>query len=125
MISGGEKMAIFETVIKGIGKDADLFAEEKMMILFGEDAPENLTDYCYKIRLSKSFGDFTTQDKLYFDDQSYKITSIGSLVKKNLDELGHITIKFDGSIIPELPGTLYVEKKQMPKIFCGTKIIVI
>ncbi|MCH0446252.1 PTS sorbitol transporter subunit IIA, partial [Enterococcus faecium] len=26
-----------------------------------------------------------------------------------LNELGHITIKFDGSHEPELPGTMYVE----------------
>ncbi|HAP8255329.1 TPA: PTS sorbitol transporter subunit IIA, partial [Enterococcus faecium] len=38
------------------------------------------------------------------------------------NELGHITIKFDGSHEPELPGTMYVEDKEMPHLRKGTII---
>ncbi|MDU1625835.1 MAG: PTS glucitol/sorbitol transporter subunit IIA, partial [Staphylococcus epidermidis] len=46
----------------------------------------------------------------------------GTSVNKNLRDLGHITIKFDGSISAEQSGTLYVENKEMPKIQEGTVI---
>jgi len=118
-------MKIFETTVKDIGKDAELFAEESIVILFGEDAPESLTDYCYKIELVLTTDELTTEQYVIFDSQRYQITSVGSLVKRNLDELGHITIKFDGSKEAELPGTLYVEEKEMPEIKIGTKISIV
>lgn len=115
-------MKIFETTVKGIGKDAALFAEEAIVILFGENAPDSLAGYCYQIETVASEGDFTTEQQVTFDNQSYQVTAVGSLVKRNLDELGHITIKFDGSEEAELPGTLYVEEKKMPEIEVGSRI---
>lgn len=56
---------------------------------------------------------------LLIDQKPFKITAVGNVVNQNLSMLGHITIKFDGSIAPELPGTLYVEEKEMTPITVG------
>lgn len=92
------------------------------MILFGDEAPETLTDYCYKIELNQVRKEITCDMKLCFDKQMYVITAVGDVVQTNLNELGHITIKFDGSHEPELPGTMYVEDKEMPHLRKGTII---
>lgn len=117
-------MTIFNTTITNIGAEAEMFQAEKMIILFGENAPESLADYCYNIQLNKASEEITTEMTLTIADTAYSITAVGSVVTKNLNELGHITIKFDGSTEAELPGTLYVEAKEMPEITVGSTITI-
>ena len=42
---------MYKTLVKKIGQDAGAFEEEKMIILFGDNAPEELADYCYIIEV--------------------------------------------------------------------------
>lgn len=113
---------IFETQVTNIGPEAEMFQAENMLIFFGDEAPDTLADYCYNIELKASTGEILPGMTFTFDDQAYQITAVGDVVKKNLDDLGHITLRFDGSAEAELPGTLYVEAKAMPTIHVGTKI---
>ena len=115
-------MSVFTTTVLSIGPEAELFKEEKMVILFGKDAPETLADYCYNIEVNPVEGAITTTQELVIDQQRYQITSVGDIVLSNLENLWHITIKFDGSTTPELPGTLYVEDKPMPEISISSTI---
>ncbi|MEM5596174.1 PTS glucitol/sorbitol transporter subunit IIA [Niallia circulans] len=39
--------------------------------------------------------------------------------------MGHITLRFNGATTPELPGTLYIEDKDMPVLEIGTKIRIV
>lgn len=117
-------MVVFSTNVVDIGNEAELFKEEKMMILFGKEAPDALAEYCYNIEVNTTSDEIQKDMYLKFDNQAYKITSVGNVVRKNLDLLGHITIKFDGSTQPELPGTLYVEDKELPQMKIGTKVVI-
>ncbi|NMD68738.1 PTS glucitol/sorbitol transporter subunit IIA [Bacillus sp. DNRA2] len=116
---------IYENKIKSIGPMADSFLEEKMFILFGNDAPQDLKDYCYNIEVVGVDGEIEAGQKLLIDDQEFAITSVGGLVQKNLSSLGHITLRFDGSTSPELPGTLYLENKEIPELGLGTELKII
>ncbi|MDV8169566.1 PTS glucitol/sorbitol transporter subunit IIA, partial [Streptococcus pneumoniae] len=40
---------MYKTLVKKIGEEAEAFKDEKMIILFGENAPEELVDFCYTI----------------------------------------------------------------------------
>lgn len=115
-------MSVFETEIIAVGPEAELFKDEKMVILFGKDAPDTLKDYCYSIKINSVEGSITTDSTLTMGDTSYEVTAVGEVVQKNLEDLGHITIKFDGSTSAELPGTLYVEEKEIPELTIGTHI---
>lgn len=109
-------MTIFKTKVKGIGLEAALFKAEKMIILFGEAAPDGLAEYCYNIEINQTTQPIEEGMQLFVDGKKFKITAVGSVVNQNLNTLGHITIKFDGSTVAELPGTLYVEDKTIPDI---------
>lgn len=98
------------------------FLSEKMLILFGDEAPAGLIDYCFGVDLHPVDGQIEVGDLVTFNQQTYKITAVGGLVQKNLVGLGHITMKFDGSTSPDLAGTLYLEDKDVPDIEIGTKI---
>lgn len=106
---------IYQTEIKSIGTEAAAFEAEKMVILFGDNAPDELVDFCYIIDINEVNGDITEENVLKVDDTEYKITKIGSAVKKNLNDLGHITLKFDGGENAEQSGTLYLEDKALPE----------
>ncbi|MPQ23891.1 PTS glucitol/sorbitol transporter subunit IIA [Bacillus paralicheniformis] len=111
---------LYETKINRIGDQATAFSDEKMLILFGEGAPDELKDYCLSIDIKPVEGDFNEGDELILGGESYKITAVGGAVRQNLANLGHITLKFDGSASAELPGTLYLERKeQLPEVSAG------
>ncbi len=117
-------MEIYKTTVKGIGAEAKLFENEKLLILFGENAPDTLKDYCYNIEVLPIEQTIASGMKLQFDHQSFQITAVGDQVQKNLSDLGHISINFNGEKLAELPGTLYVEAKTYPQVSIGTVITI-
>lgn len=100
---------VYQTHINKIGSSVSEFLEEKMFILFGDNAPVELSDYCLLINVNEIKGVIEKGNFLVLDDKEFAITSVGGMVKKNLGSLGHITLKFDGAVTPELPGTLHLE----------------
>lgn len=120
-----DMIIIYENKIKSIGTLANSFLEEKMLILFGNGAPQDLKDFCYNIDVIGTNGKIQAGQKLYINDEKFEITSVGDVVERNLTSLGHITLRFDGSTTPELPGTLYLENKEVPLIELGTEIKIV
>ncbi|MBD1379511.1 PTS glucitol/sorbitol transporter subunit IIA [Metabacillus arenae] len=116
---------IYETKVNKIGSMVSAFLEDKMLILFGENAPAELTDYCLSINVKALADDIHNGDVLVLGDKEYRITAVGSAVKQNLSSLGHITLKFDGSESPELPGTLYLESKDIKEVEEGDLLQVV
>ncbi|GIO18992.1 PTS sorbitol transporter subunit IIA [Oceanobacillus oncorhynchi subsp. incaldanensis] len=115
---------MYQTTIKSIGKDAKAFEAEKMMVLFGDNAPNELADFCYVIDLVSVDEDIAVGDILKLDNVSYQITSVGDAVRKNLNDLGHITLKFDGSTTAGQSGSLYLEEKEIVDVKPGSTITI-
>ncbi|PMB85082.1 PTS sorbitol transporter subunit IIA [Dolosicoccus paucivorans] len=107
-------MSIYKTSVTNIGADAEMFVAEEMIILFGENAPDDLKDYVYNIVVTPLNGEISPGQSLLIDGEAFEITAVGNVVGQNLEQLGHITLKFDGSKQAELPGTLYLESKSVP-----------
>lgn len=99
---------IFDTTVQGIGSEAASFAAEGMYVLFGDNAPAALADYCYTIVMNPTTAEIQPGHNLLLDGATFPVTAVGSLVRKNLDGLGHITINFDGAAVPALEGNLHV-----------------
>lgn len=113
---------MFKTNIIQIGKAADYFRSQGLLVLFSDETDGISPDYCYKINRKPIAGEIEEGMVLYLDQQPYTITAVGSDVKDNLDKYGHITMRFDGSRSAELPGTLYLEKKSLPLIDTGMEV---
>lgn len=118
-------MVIYENVIKDIGVEAKVFDGEQMIILFGDDAPDTLKDFCYIINVKNVNKSIEKGQILVIDDSEFKITAVGSIAEKNLINLGHITISFTADEEALLPGTIYVECKNVPKLKIGSKIMIL
>lgn len=113
---------VYQTTINRIGSSVADFLGENMFILFGDNAPAELADYCLLINVNEIAGEIGQGDVLVFNNKEYKITAVGDAVNKNLGSLGHITLKFNGSDTPELPGTLYLEDADIQVPEAGSQI---
>lgn len=112
---------LFEVTATKIGELVAEFAEQKLLILFDENAPEELHDITVLHTDRKNTGEITSDDVLLIDGQSFQITFVGDTANNTIQELGHVTIKFDGAS-GDLPGTICVEEKPVPNVQAGSKI---
>ena len=114
---------IFEAKVIQVGPEAqNMIQDANMLILFGEEAPEDLAEYCFKIDNKDLLGSIQKGGKLVVDSEEYLITAVGNVVEKNLTGLGHITISFDASEEGSLPGTLHLAAEKEVVIAQGTTI---
>ena len=114
---------IFEAKVIQVGPEAqNMIQDANMLILFGEEAPEDFAEYCFKIDNKDLLGSIQKGGKLVVDSEEYLITAVGNVVEKNLTGLGHITISFDASEEGSLPGTLHVAAEKEVVIAQGTTI---
>lgn len=124
VLGGIDMKTIYESTVLELGPDVDMFMEEKMLIIFNETAPKDLRDIAVIHTAAPLEGVIAIGDVLSFDDQSYRVTFVGSKVNETVQELGHCTIAFNGEDHADLPGTLCVEAKEMPVISASTKILI-
>ncbi len=117
---------IYETKVKELGSLVESFLEENMMILFKDNAPDELRDYCVLHDGNVLTEKVTAGDVFCIGEKEYEIVFVGDQVQKNLQDLGHITIRFNGNEEGEsLEGSLYVEKKSVALPAIGDEIKII
>ena len=113
---------IYNNKVKSKGALVDSFEGESMFILFGDNAPDTLKDFCYGIDVKNATEEIKPGQFVVIDGTKFKITALGDIAQRNLESLGHVTISFDGATAATLPGTINVEKVDMPKLDIGTEI---
>jgi len=109
-----------------IVKIGDLVKEflnrEKLLVLYDEMAPMELHDISVIHTKGQLNTDVEIGDRLYIDKKEFEVTAIGSLANKNIKEIGHVCLKFDGMKTPELPGYIHVNGDEINDISIGLKI---
>ena len=105
------------------GQVKDFIAAAKMIIMFDEAmALPELRDACV-MHTGNELTDMIKPGDIYkISGAEFKIVKVGSEVQKNLMNLGHITIKFDGGEGDVLEGSIHVEEKPIPEIKPGDMI---
>lgn len=113
---------LFTSTIVSIGEMVDDFLKENTLILFNEDAPEELHDIAVLHTKSEEAGTIEPGDIFLLGDLSLKVTSVGEKANETLQTIGHCTVKADGSGEPQLPGTIHVEDADLPSLTIGVKV---
>ncbi|SQI37264.1 PTS system glucitol/sorbitol-specific transporter subunit IIA [Leminorella richardii] len=103
------KQAIWRAQISAVGKEAAGFLSEGRIILFSDQAPQDLIDYCLVHGGSSLTKPIAVGQHLELYGKVYPITAVGEVASQNLEQLGHITLQFDGATQPELPGTVHLD----------------
>lgn len=116
---------IYSTIVKNQGPLAEEFIGEKMIILFNENAPAELAEFCV-LHIGNELTDTVEiGDILKINDTEYKIVEVGCEVQKNLGNLGHIALRFNNNADGEsLEGSIYLEDKEVSLPQVGTEIAI-
>ncbi len=119
-----EKLVHSSKIVK-IGPNANDFIPENMVIFFNEHVPPYLADYCYL--LDEGEGQCTARpgDYIKLGGECFQITAVGEAAMQNYASLGHLVIRFDGDRTPVQPGTVHVERKEIPPLEVGTTVSIV
>ena len=112
---------IYTTHVLQVEAQVSSFQNGDFIILFGMNVPDELKAYSYIIDIEKA-NPIQPGQILMIDGISYRITAIGSEVMDTLQTMGHCTIRFNGATKAQMPGTIYVEKKDVPSLHVGSSI---
>jgi len=116
---------IYHSVISSVGMFALDVLADGMLITFKEGAPADLADYCFTHSHGELMADLAVGQIIKLGQLSYPITAVGEVATTNFRELGHITIRFDGEKLAELPGSVHVEGDAPQGLHAGDSIMVI
>ncbi|MCX8582289.1 PTS glucitol/sorbitol transporter subunit IIA [Gilliamella sp. B3482] len=113
---------IYQSKINQIGEFAPDALADGMLILFKNGAPSDLADYCFLHSHDDLKQDLQVGQVFQIGKYTFQITSVGDVASTNFRELGHITLRFDGSSQAELPGTIHVKGDIPNQLFVGDEI---
>ncbi|GMG95434.1 PTS glucitol/sorbitol transporter subunit IIA [Tepidimicrobium xylanilyticum] len=116
---------VYSTIATGVGNLVSELMKDKILILFKDNAPDALFDYCVFHNENSLKDNIVSGDILIIGNEEYIITAVGKDAVENLDNLGHVTFKFDGNNEAKLPGTIHVEDKMIKDINVGTEIKIV
>ena len=80
-----------------------LFLEEGMFVLFGDNVPDTLKDFCHFIDQKKVDGTIKKGDKLVSGSERISHHCRRDIAQSNLETLGHLTVVFSGAKEAGLP----------------------
>lgn len=105
-------MQNYHSKIVEIGKEAYEIMQNDMIILFFSNAPQELKDYCIIHEASDSIKSLKAGDRLVLSAHHYTIVNIGSTALDSLEDLGHVTLKFNMKEDDQiLPGSIHLKEK--------------
>lgn len=112
----------YKATVTGIGEMAIHLLEGRMLIVFNENAPEELKDYSILHTIENLEDDVVPGDTIAFGDQVYSVTAVGDEANFTLRSMGHCTLCFNGAAATELPGQIELAGDDMPTIDVGMTI---
>lgn len=113
---------IWQSTIIHIGTQAEQALAEHMLITFRDGAPADIADYCFIHQHGELKGTLTSGCMLQLADQYYPVTAVGKVAQENLQQLGHITLHFDGAYQAEYPGCVHVAGNTPQQVAAGSSI---
>jgi PTS system glucitol/sorbitol-specific IIA component len=117
----------YETEVVQIGPLAQDFMDAGMLVFFGMNAPEELTEFAILHEPTTPLHNpVETGDTLMIGDTAIQILCVGEVANDNLANLGHFVVKFNGLTEPEMPGDISVPvQDSLPNIEPGMIVKII
>ena len=101
-------MTYYRTTVVDVGPEAGDMAAAGVVILFAEPLPEALAEMSVVHRPSQTLEGhaISAGDVISVGEAELRITAVGDLAAKNLEELGHIVLYVDQPDQKLLPGAV-------------------
>lgn len=115
---------IYQSSVISVGTEAEETFSAGYIITFGEGAPAALADYCFVLKPEINEGAIASGMMLGINERHYPITAVGDIAAKNLHQLSHITLRFDGAPSAVADGAVHVDGTIPDEIHLGDQITV-
>lgn len=103
-----ESRLLYRSSVRRVGTRTPEVLAGGLLILFTDCAPEALAEFSVLHDHPGFEGSLEPGQIIVIGGRSYPITAVGDRATQNFRDLGHIVLKFDGSVRPELPGHVHV-----------------
>ncbi|MEE8602818.1 PTS glucitol/sorbitol transporter subunit IIA [Euzebya tangerina] len=116
-----------DTTVTGVGEMAPEFFAADIVVLFGEDAPEELLDVAVVHAPNAPVSSIQVGDTITISgavETRLEVLAVGDVVNENLANLGHLVMKCNGEGDAALPGDLCCTKAEVPVIKAGDRILI-
>lgn len=117
-----------DTRVTSVGDLAAEFLAEGIIVLFGNDAPEELREVSVVHHATVNVGGVSRGDQVTISGEEGTTTmvvlAVGDVANENLRNLGHLVLKRNGSTEPALPGDVCCDEGPIPTISEGDQIVV-
>ncbi|MBT0566042.1 PTS glucitol/sorbitol transporter subunit IIA [Williamsia sp. CHRR-6] len=115
----------YDTAVTRVGSMVADFVEQKILIFFGEGAPEELHDISVLHQPVVNVGGIQTGDVLLLDEHEFEVLAVGAVANDNLVNLGHIDLKFNGKTSAGLPGDVCLPDVVPPLLIPGSRFRIV
>lgn len=115
----------YRAKVTHIGELVTEFIDAGILVFFGEQAPQELRDFSIIHDGKELKADLEKGDVLYLDHVPYEILSIGPVANQNFANLGHLVVKFNGALEPEMPGDVTVANQKPHDVKIGSVIEIV
>ena len=95
-------MIKYQATITEIGPYVAEFIDHNILVLFGDQVPEELAEFSIIHNGKELLGSLTIGDIVYLGDAEFKVLAVGEKASDNLKNLGHLILKFNGETEPEM-----------------------
>lgn len=113
---------LYDTEVVAVGDLVPQFVEQGVLVLFGEQAPEELHEFSVLHRPSTAVEGPRPGDTILLGEQALPVLAVGEVVADNLLQLGHLDIKADGREEAQMPGDVCVPEGTLPTVEKGQRI---
>jgi PTS system glucitol/sorbitol-specific IIA component len=109
----------YRTIVTRLGDMASELMAGGMLIVFDENAPEELAEVSMLHTMSRLWRDVRPGDTVLLANSEYAVTAVGSEANNTLRKMGHCTFKFEGASDAGLPGEIQLKGKCPPSLGPG------
>jgi glucitol/sorbitol PTS system EIIA component len=116
---------VYSTTVTAVGELVPDFAEQGVLVFFGENAPAELHEFSIIHTPDVQTRAPQVGDRITLAQNIYNVLAVGSVASDNLLNLGHLDLKANGLTEPEMPGDVNVEAVSLPVVKIGDRLTVI
>lgn len=118
-------MTKYHATIQSVGELAGEFIAEGILVFFATTAPEELQETALVHDCTdKPAAPVEPGDRVRLDHHAYRVLAVGTVANANLENLGHLVLKFNGLTEPEMEGDVTLAALPVPDLGPGSTLTI-
>lgn len=119
MTTADGSSVVYESAVTQVGGQVEEFLGHGLLIFFGAGSPPELHDISVLHAATVAEDGPRPGDTIHLGSTSMEVLAVGSVVRDNLINLGHLDLKADGRAEAKLPGDVCVRTGDIPLLAAG------